>query len=141
MISTSIAISSTILILLGLIAQPSFVLIVGVYMSYNIWTLTQAEGPRERLESLIVAIRDQDEEAVRSLASERLQDGLDMVFSSMSGRNGESFLSLLEETTVTECSIVDSETATCKICMSRVDNCDDIMLIKENNRWVVDFDK
>lgn len=141
MISASVAIISIVLILVGLLIQPSFVLIVGICMSYNIWTITRAEGPRERLENLIVALQNQDEEAVRSLSSERLEEGIDMLFSAMSGSNGASFLSILGEARITECTILDAETATCTICMSQLDNCDNITLIKEDNLWVVDLEK
>lgn len=141
MISASVAVSAVVLILVGLLIQPSFILIIALYMGYTVWSIHQEKEPKESLEQLLVAIQEQDEATARSLVSESLQAGMDILFSSFSGEQSAQLDVLLEEADVTKCSILDKETAVCTICIRTLSDCQDLTLNKENNRWVVDFDK
>jgi hypothetical protein len=141
MLPISVAIIALVIILVGLLIQPSLVLIVVVYMSYTLWGIYQVGGPRESLERLIIAVQEADEETVRSLVSEDAQASIDVLFRSFSRESSFGFMRLFEGAEITQCSLVDTETATCTLCMESDDNCQDFTINKENDRWVVDFDK
>ncbi len=139
MIPLSVAITASVLVVVGLLIQPSLVFIVGVYMSSTIWGIYNDPGPRESLEQLLVAIQNQDTKAVRSLANKSSQSEIDLFLSAAPKKGDFPFTGLFEGVEITECSFIASDRATCTICMTRETNCEDLTLNKENNRWVVDF--
>lgn len=141
MISVSVAITFIVLIFVSLLIQPTWVLIIAVYIGCTMWGEYQVLGAKESVERLLVAIQEQDEETVRLLTSENLQEGLDMFFSAFSGEQALQLNTLIEGASVTECARINKESATCTICITSLENCEDLTLRKENNQWVVDFDK
>lgn len=143
MISTSVAIGAIILIMIGGLIQPSLLLLVAIYVGYDVWENTQGMSPQKTVEQLLEAIQAEDKATVRALASESLEDGIDILFSSSSGNRAVEINTFLDDLIVRDCLVQNDTLATCTICMSStdIDNCNGLTLIRENRQWVVSFDK
>lgn len=136
MLSGTVAIIMIIAVVIGLLVQPTILVLIALVLGGIYWD--NKDSPKETVSAFIEAITERDKGRTLSLVNRDSEEIVDMIFNVLVDNEGESpFESALGGISSIDCSIMNQkiETAICSLCIES--SCEPIRLIRERDRWVI----